>query len=196
MLASQGWHLLQNPESLVARVIKSRYYCDTSFLDAALGDNPSYTWRSIHAGIQLIRQGCTLSIGAGEGIKVWQDLWIKSLNDFCPLSNPLPGLENLRVADLMIPDSATWNEEMILGIFTPDETEAILQIALSRNQDVDGWQRTHTQDGQYSVKSGYRCLQQVETAQYSVVWAKLWNLNIPPKIKHFVWRLCEECLPT
>lgn len=27
-------------------------------------------------------------------------------------------------------------------------------------------------------------------------WMKIWNLNIPPKIKHFLWRSPRNCLPT
>lgn len=27
-------------------------------------------------------------------------------------------------------------------------------------------------------------------------WSLLWRLNIPPKVKHFLWRLLRDCLPT
>lgn len=43
MLASQGWQLLIQPNSLVSRVLKARYYQNVSLLNADLGDNPSYT---------------------------------------------------------------------------------------------------------------------------------------------------------
>jgi hypothetical protein len=26
-------------------------------------------------------------------------------------------------------------------------------------------------------------------------WNKLWGLSIPPKVKHFMWRLGRDCLP-
>jgi len=26
-------------------------------------------------------------------------------------------------------------------------------------------------------------------------WNKLWSLPIPPKVKHFMWRLGRDCLP-
>ena len=43
LLAKQGWRLIQNPHSLVARVLKAKYYPSTSFLNAKLGHNPSFT---------------------------------------------------------------------------------------------------------------------------------------------------------
>lgn len=29
----------------------------------------------------------------------------------------------------------------------------------------------------------------------SLPWNKLWNLNIPQKIKHFIWKACHEAIP-
>ena len=56
--------------------------------------------------------------------------------------------------------------------------------------------------GQYSVKSGYRHLMTAHHVQRSRLlpsgldWNVLWKLDIPPKIKHFLWRACLDLLPT
>lgn len=34
------------------------------------------------------------------------------------------------------------------------------------------------------------------TTSNSDLWRKLWNLKISPKVKHFLWRACTNCLPT
>lgn len=47
MLAKQGWRLVSNPHSLIARLYKSIYFPDGNFLFADMGDKPSYSWRSI-----------------------------------------------------------------------------------------------------------------------------------------------------
>lgn len=39
--------LLRKPESLVARLIKARYFPRIEFLNSVLGHNPSYIWWSI-----------------------------------------------------------------------------------------------------------------------------------------------------
>ena len=91
--------------------------------------------------------------------------------------------------------------------FQRSDAAAILQIPLSRRQvpDVIFW--LYTKRGGYSVKSGYHTArkiskQEAEKGESSgealggPVWARLWKLKIPNKIKVFGWRVCHEILPT
>lgn len=41
LLARQGWHILKQPESLVARVLKGKYFPSSSFLNAKMGSRTS-----------------------------------------------------------------------------------------------------------------------------------------------------------
>ena len=50
MLAKQGWRLMTNLSSFVARVLKGKYFSHTQFLSAKLGSKPSYVWRSVQDG--------------------------------------------------------------------------------------------------------------------------------------------------
>ncbi|KAA3465419.1 reverse transcriptase [Gossypium australe] len=45
LLAKQGWGILNNPDSLVARVLKAKYFPNENFLNSCLGNNCSYTWK-------------------------------------------------------------------------------------------------------------------------------------------------------
>lgn len=29
-----------------------------------------------------------------------------------------------------------------------------------------------------------------------VAWREIWNMKVSPKVKHFLWRLCSNALPT
>ncbi|VFQ76993.1 unnamed protein product [Cuscuta campestris] len=66
MLGKQGWRLLTQPDALVSRVFKARYFPTTSFLEAKLGGTPSYCWRSILVAQPLIRVGARRRIGNGS----------------------------------------------------------------------------------------------------------------------------------
>jgi len=58
LLAKQGWRLLHQPESLAAQVLKAKYFPRGSFWEAQLGHQPSFTWRSILRGREVLREGC------------------------------------------------------------------------------------------------------------------------------------------
>jgi hypothetical protein len=64
LLAKQGWRLAHNPDSLVARIFKEKYYCGSTFMEAALGRTPSYAWRSIWNGGW---------VGDRRSIHIWGD---------------------------------------------------------------------------------------------------------------------------
>lgn len=57
LLAKQGWRLIQNPNGLVARILMEKYYPHENFMEAVLGRNPSYVWRSIWKSRQLLDLG-------------------------------------------------------------------------------------------------------------------------------------------
>lgn len=47
LLAKQDWRLLQDPNSLAAKILKEKYHPNGVFLEACLGRQPSYIWRSL-----------------------------------------------------------------------------------------------------------------------------------------------------
>ncbi|KAL6228156.1 hypothetical protein ACLB2K_002110 [Fragaria x ananassa] len=68
LLAKQGWRFMSQPNSLVTRVFKARYFPTVLFQDAQLGDNPSYPWRSILEGRYVLQAGVKWRISDGAKI--------------------------------------------------------------------------------------------------------------------------------
>lgn len=87
MLGKQLWKLLTIPDSLMAKVLKARYYLRTSVLRASLGHNPSYVWRSILATKDGVIQGSRLQVGSGHKISISKDPWLPGPNDGFVSSN-------------------------------------------------------------------------------------------------------------
>lgn len=73
LMAKQRWRLLQLPNSLVSKVLQARYYRNSNFLSAGVGSNPSFIWRSILWGREVIKKGFRWRVGNGKRISVYKD---------------------------------------------------------------------------------------------------------------------------
>ncbi|MCH80360.1 replication protein A 70 kDa dna-binding subunit, partial [Trifolium medium] len=47
LLGKQAWNLVTRPDNLITKLLKARYFPKCDFLEANIGHNPSYVWRSI-----------------------------------------------------------------------------------------------------------------------------------------------------
>lgn len=50
--------------------------------------------------------------------------------------------------------------------------------------------------GIFTVKSCYKALIQDHSSFPVLDWHHVWKMNIPPKIKVFIWQVCTDCLLT
>src|SRR3989337_2866167 len=129
MLAKQCWRLIQNPDSLCARVLSAKYYPDGNILQAGPKKGAFYTWQSIVSGIQTFKRGCIWRVGTGSLINIWQDPWIPS-SESRKIITPRGATLLSKVEDLIDPHSGQWDEELIRSIFNPVDVIRILQIPL------------------------------------------------------------------
>ncbi|XP_031106280.1 uncharacterized protein LOC116010926 [Ipomoea triloba] len=117
ILAKQGWRLMTNPTSLAAKLYKARYYPHDDFLDAKIGANPSYCWRSILAGQEVLRMGSYRRIGNGHDTCVWRHAWLPD-ESFPYVQTPAPEFnQNMKVSELIDPLSHYWNRELLNNVF-------------------------------------------------------------------------------
>jgi hypothetical protein len=68
LLAKQLWRLWQTPNSLIAGIMKAKYFPNCQVLEASLGNKPSFAWRSMFSSKELILEGMVWRIGNGEKV--------------------------------------------------------------------------------------------------------------------------------
>ncbi|XP_018478413.2 uncharacterized protein LOC108849362 [Raphanus sativus] len=185
LLAKQGWRLLMDPNSLCARVIKSRFYPTGDFLDAKIGSRPSYAWRSMLFGRELLVKGLRSNVGSGKSIMVWTDKWLFDKEPLAPMRKQTFFNVNLRVCDLINTQTGSWDREKLEEVFFPSDIELIMKMKPAFGKE-DSYEWVHNIWGVYSVKSGY---------------CQVWSVNTTPKIKVFMWKalsnalaVSEECI--
>lgn len=82
MLAKQGWKIIHNPKSLVAKILKARYFPYSFLMEANYGTSPSYAWRSLMDGREVLKQGLVWRIGDGISVDIRTSKWIPTFSNF------------------------------------------------------------------------------------------------------------------
>lgn len=111
MLAKQGWRLPLYDDSLVARVLKARYFHRCSFLEADLGSNPLYIWGSMIWGRELLIAGLRWSVGCERIVGIYTSNWLPRPITFRPISAPTLPTDSV-VADSIL-DGNCWSIPML-----------------------------------------------------------------------------------
>ncbi|CAA0832090.1 Ribonuclease H-like superfamily protein [Striga hermonthica] len=158
LLAKQGWRILKSPDSLLAKVLKARYFRHSDVMSAPLGNNPSFCWRSLTWSRDIITKGSAWKIGDGRSVDIFQDIWLP---------------ENL-IVNVFPPFIA----EEILKINIPNSPDKDDLYWCS-----DGKGNYSIKEG-YKVEMGFFDPPANQSDNRIRKWWKfLWALNIPLKLK-------------
>ncbi|KAH1083469.1 hypothetical protein J1N35_023230 [Gossypium stocksii] len=128
------------------------------------------------------------SIGDGQTANFLYDCWIPEVG---PLSNHvldgsvLPA--HLKVADLVDSDGC-WNWTVLQTYFTSEVLEYIAMCPPPPVElRVDGCQWKSNGTGKFSVKTAYNSLVPMDGVTVNEDWRVVWDNDLPPRIKHFMW---------
>ena len=137
MLAKQGWRMLEEPSSLMARLYKAKYFPNYDVLGASIGSNPSYAWRSIHKSMEVLKQGTRWRVGNGKLKHIWDDKWLPTPTTYKVISPPKDFGDFPMVLSLIDEDTKRWRRDRLDEIFLPFEVETILNIPISHHLPKD-----------------------------------------------------------
>ncbi|XP_021722379.1 uncharacterized protein LOC110689854 [Chenopodium quinoa] len=115
LLGKQAWRLIHKDDSLLSRVLKAKYYPNSSFLDSYLGVGGSYSWRSVWSSKSLVKEGVIWRIGNGSNVNVWSNPWLADTEGRFVTSPVVEGITN--VSDLVDLENMEWNYEVISTAF-------------------------------------------------------------------------------
>lgn len=207
LLTKQAWRIMTRPELLLSRVMKAKYFPSSSLLQAELGDRPSWTWRSILLARPYLESGLRKRIGNGRSTTIWGEAWLSSEGNervitTRSISDPFPNL----VCDLVEEESNTWNLALLEQYLWQCDVVRIVKIPLGPPDVEDSLYWGFSKDGRFSVRSCYhqimRQANKVEESHSGYAtglspkeWKWMWGLQLPPKIRTFLWRACNDILP-
>lgn len=201
LLAKQIWSIIHNPNSLMAKVLKAKYFRNHDIMEVKMGTQASYVWRSLMWSRELIRKGLCWRVGDGKSISIKTDAWIPGITGF--RSKMCFNQNNTTKVESLITRSGEWDEDAVRQSFPIFEAEAILDIHLNNQgwKDIRFW--PGSMKGIYTVKSGYALEMnftlppQFQSSHPNMDWWKLiWKLSLPPKLRIFIWRASKDLIPT
>ena len=193
MLAKQYWRMIKQPNSLLVKTFKAKYYPKTH-----------HSW----IGKNLIGKHNTI---------ISQGRWLVGRGCNIPLSHPVRYESNSQklselvfvnktVSELIDTTSNTWKLEVVRKLYQYPLGEVILKIPLPKTgegQDKILWSCSNS--GDYQVKKAYEHLHQefMETNQHQnrnsdipkEIWNLVWKVKLPIKINTFIWKLLHESIP-
>uniref|UniRef100_A0A2N9IZ60 Reverse transcriptase domain-containing protein n=1 Tax=Fagus sylvatica TaxID=28930 RepID=A0A2N9IZ60_FAGSY len=205
LLAKQVWRLLHNKESLFYKVFKAKFFPHGTVMEARHSTCASYPWKSILNARHVITKGTRWRIGNGLSTRIWHDKWLPPPSSGNPITPPCVLPHDVCVSSLILDTPAIWNTSLIEQIFSPGDVQLITGLVLSsrRGEDKLIWSREKC--GIYSVRSAYRLLCEEmyanepgcsDTGVWKQFWKKVWSVQVPHKLRQFLWRACTESLPT
>ena len=206
LLAKQGWRLEVGHDSLVYRVLKARYFPRCDLIHASMGNNPSYTWRSLMAAQNLVKEGLRWRVGNGASIRVWEDRWLLVPSTYKVTSPRLFLQADTWVQELINEATAEWKSSVIDALFLPHEADIIKSIPISSRLPPDKLIWTETRNGLFTVRNAYHLAMTQSSSKsrgtssdnstLKRFWTKIWSIPVSHKIRHFAWRACRDALPT
>jgi hypothetical protein len=179
-------------------------------LHAQLASNPSQIWRSIIKGTGVLSQGLIRRVGDGKTIDIWEQIWLPRDSSMRPYAC-LAHERQHSVSELIDETTSSWNKSKIPQTFLPIEAETIPNIPLSIVHQEDFWAWGREKRGVFSVKSAYRMLVTTKMQRGAWLkghgglsnpvreqkpWTKLSRVDVPSKLKVFLWHLEHQSIPT
>ena len=120
-------------------------------MDAGLGNNPSYVWRSLLVARDIIWEGAVMKVGDSRKIQASKHRWLSHKPVFLGEDRP-----NMFVSDLMDSETKQWDREKIFYLFAYRTRMEILSIPLQNSTAQDKMEWKESRNRIFTVKSAYQ----------------------------------------
>ena len=151
------------------------------------------------ATLPILKSGHGWRVGNGSSISVQKDRWIPN-HPINKILHPANGdIDDWLVSELINTDLHVWRSDVVMSKFQMEDAEAVCRNPLSQRNVPNSIIWLHNKNGMFTVKSAYKVARKIlrggdwaENSNSCVgkkVWAALWKLRLPSKIKVFGWRV-------
>ena len=204
LITGLAWRMLDEPNTLWARILKGKYFPHTSFWRANTQGSKSWTWESILKVRKHLINAVHWQLFDGD-VSIWNEPWCPMWGNIYNFIKNEAMCSNLpiKVSELWLREPKRWNIPLINHLFGPNFANHILQIPLSQSdgQDILIWKPNKS--GRWTAQSAYKLIHEgaiqktVSKVNLSLeakaVIDQIWkNKKILPRVQMFIWRLMTK----
>ena len=143
----------------------------------------------------IFKKGLRWTIGIGCEVLFWKDNWCLQT----PLSQyAKQGIQIMdnSVADFILP-GRIWDIPQLKNLIPDHIVDSILSIPIPEQGTQDKLIWGLTPKGVFSTRTtGWLAQGLLNHGIEPSKFARIWNIDLPPKIKHFLWKACVNGLAT
>lgn len=202
LLAKQAWRLCKEENSLLHSIFKARYLKNSTFLEASRGYDPSFTWRSIWGAKSLLLEGLKWRVGNGLQINVCNDSWLSGDGAYVVPTPRSDSNMEMKVSELINYEDGCWDRNVVDATFGVEDRALMWDVPLSNMWPLDSLYWWPCRSGIFSVRTAYWLgrLGRIRAWELQVgggennLWRRVWSIKGPPKLLHFIWRVCKGSL--
>ncbi|CAN0904784.1 Uncharacterized mitochondrial protein AtMg00310 [Linum grandiflorum] len=166
LLTKQLWSLHNLTSSLIAKILKVKYFPNSSILNAELGYHLSFIWRRLFSTQEFLCRG-HWRVGNGSSICIWGDRWIPYIHGFSVPSPPAFLAVDASVRELIDPATDFWDSSLLECCFPSTIAQAILQIPIWHVGATDCLIWSSSRTWVYITKDGYHAwMDEVKEAKH------------------------------
>ncbi|XP_074299040.1 uncharacterized protein LOC141630054 [Silene latifolia] len=187
------------PSGLLAKFMLPKYRKDLPIpASRSKVSHPSFLWSALCRTAHAFDPGFTWKLGNGSSVNLLTSPWINgttpSVRHFSTDASP-------RLSSLLTP-SGDWNPVAVYRWFQSPCANTILAMEPPYIDIDDFLYCKYTEDGVYTVRSGYDFLLSripFSCSPYffsAFPWKVLWGLRCSPKFTLLVWRIVHSILPS
>lgn len=146
---------MSNPNALVTRIYKARYFNDCHLLKASRGTGSSFVLTELWETKQELGKGYKWVLGDENDIKIFNDRWLRGKKDLCVENHHVNNVRNDKVCAYFRSNTKEWDKYKVRQTFHENDVQCIFQTRIPYNQVKDRVAWREASDDKYSVKSGY-----------------------------------------
>ena len=75
-LTNQAWRIWTNPNGIWAKFLKQRHFPNTHFLNPAISNYGSHSWKAIPKGRSILSKETRWIVRNGQSTNFWIDPWL------------------------------------------------------------------------------------------------------------------------